>query len=236
MTKHPLPYCKGHIRFLLFSIFMTVNFLLTAQETKVVQDMQLWTGAALEKTWGKAWSVSLHEEIRFKHNISEINNYFTDFGLRYRISKNFALEGGYRYTRDKKSDNTYENLTRYNLDLRYRGKLDFLTIYYRLRYQKEVEGFNLFDQAADYEKYVRMRIKIRYDDFKKIKPYVSAELFQLFRPDYYAELEYIRVVGGIKYEPGKIGSFDLGFGFNREFEEIEPAMIYQLKARYTYKF
>ncbi|MCK5693207.1 MAG: hypothetical protein KAI08_10165, partial [Bacteroidales bacterium] len=124
----------------------------------------------------------------------------------------------------------------YNLDLRYKGRLDFLTIYYRLRYQKEVEDFNLFDQTADYEKYVRNRIRIRYNDFQKIKPYVSAELFQLFRPDYYAELEYIRVVGGIKYEPGKLGSFDLGFGFNREFTELEPAMIYQFKARYTYEF
>ena len=236
MSKRPLSYWGGHIRFLLFSIFMAVNLQLSAQETKVVSDLQLWTGAAIEKTWGKALTLSLAEEIRFKHDISEINNYFTEAGLRYRISKNFALEGGYRYTRDKKSDDSYETLTRYNLDLRYRGQLDFLTIYYRLRYQKEVEGFNLFYQKADYEKYVRMRIKIRYNDFKRIKPYVSAELFQLFRPDTYAQLEYIRVVGGLRYEPGKMGSFNFGFGFNREFTDFEPAMIYQLKVRYKYQF
>ncbi len=226
----------GQLRLILSGIFLAALVQLSAQETKVVQDLQLWTGATIEKTWGKDWTVSLQEEIRFKHNISEINNFFTDFGLRYRISKNFALEGGYRYTRDKKSDNSYETLTRYNLDLRYRGRLDFLTIDYRLRYQKEVEGFNLLDQTADYEKYVRNRIRIRYDDFKKIKPYVSAELFQLFRPDYYSKLHYIRVVGGIKYEPGKLGSFDFGFGFNREFADVAPAMIYQFKVRYTYKF
>jgi hypothetical protein len=231
-----MPYKSGPIRLVLFTMLLAVFIPLSAQETKVVSDLQLWTGAGIEKTWGKTWTLSLEEEIRFKHNISEINNYFTEAGLRYRINKNFALEGGYRYTRDKKSNGSYETLTRYNLDLRYKGRLDFITIYYRLRYQKEVEGFNLLDKQADYEKYVRNRIRIRYNDFKKIKPYVSAELFQLFRPDYYAELEYIRVVGGLVYEPGKMGSFDFGFGFNREFADFEPAMIYQFKVRYKYQF
>jgi hypothetical protein len=209
--------------------------ILRSQETKVVQDLQLWTGAAIEKSW-KDWSLTITEEIRFKKNISEINNFFTEAGLRYRINKNFALEGGYRYTRDKNSDGSYDNLTRYNLDLRFRGRLDFLIIDYRLRYQKEVEGFNLLDQKSDYEKYVRNRIRFRYNSFIRIKPYVSAELFQLFRPDSYGELEYIRVLAGIRFEPGRVGRINFAFGFNREFTDIEPAMIYQFKMNYTYRF
>ena len=209
--------------------------LLSAQETKVVRDLQLWTGAGIEKSW-KDWSLTINEEIRFKQNISEINNFLTEAGLRYRINKNFALEGGYRFTWDKNPDGSYDKLTRYNLDLRFRGRLDYITIQYRLRYQKEVEGFNLLDPEADYEKYVRNRIRIRYNRLIKIKPYVSAELFQLFRPDYYSELEYIRVLGGIRYEPARIGTFNIAFGFNREFTDIEPAMIYQFKVNYTYTF
>ena len=235
MNNPPVPYKQRPIRFLLLALLLAALNHLSAQDVKVVRDLHLWTGAGIEKTWGKDWTLSLNEEIRFKQNISEINNYFTEAGLRYRISKNFALEGGYRFTRDKKSGGTYETLTRYNLDLRYKGRLDFLTIYYRLRYQKEVEGFNLLDQTADYEKYVRHRIRIRYNDFQKIKPYVSAELFQLFRPEYYAGLEYIRVLGGFKYEAGKVGSFDFAFGFNRELSSIEPAMIYMFKINYTYE-
>jgi len=226
-------------RLILISLILTVSLasprLLSAQETKVVRDLQLWTGAAIEKSW-KDWSLTINEEIRFKQNISEINNYLTEAGLRYRINKNFALEGGYRFTRDKNSDGSYDNLTRYNLDLRFRGRLDFLIIDYRLRYQKEVEGFNLLYQKADYEKYVRNRIRIRYNNFIRIKPYVSAELFQLFRPEYYGVLEYIRVLAGIRYEPGKVGRLNIAFGFNREFTDMEPAMIYQFKVNYTYLF
>jgi opacity protein-like surface antigen len=223
------------LRVFLLLLILATSRLLSAQETKVVRDLQLWTGAGIEKSW-KDWTLTINEEIRFKQDISEINNYFTEAGLRYRINKNFALEGGYRYTRDKNSDGSYDNLTRYNLDLRFRGKLDYISIHYRLRYQKEVEGFNLLDQTTDYEKYVRNRVRVRYNKFIRIKPYVSAELFQLFRPDYYSELEYIRVLGGIRYEAGKVGTFNLAFGFNREFTDIEPAMIYQFKVNYTYIF
>lgn len=219
-----------------FLLILGAPAFLLAQDVKVVRDLQLWTGAEIEKSWGKAWTISLAEEIRFKKNISEINNYFTEAGLRYRINKNFALEGGYRYTRDRNSDGSYDNLTRYNLDLRFRGRMDPFLIQYRLRYQKEVEGFNLLDPAADYEKYARNRIRIRYNRFFRLKPYVSAELFQLFRPDFNPALEYIRVLAGIRYEPGKAGTFNFAFGFNREFTDLEPALIYQCRVHYTYSF
>lgn len=229
-------YVSSVVRLLIVTFILLSVQPLAGQETKVVRDLHLWTGAALEKKVGKDWTFSLAEEIRFKQDISEINNYFTDAGVRYRISKNFALEAGYRYTRDRKSDGTYETLTRYNLDLRYKGQLDYISIHYRLRYQKEVEGFNLLDQGVDYEKYVRNRIRIRYDDFKKFKPYVSAEIFQQFSPNQTPEFEYVRIQGGVKYEPGKIGVFGFALGFNRELNEVEPATIYMLRANYTYKF
>jgi hypothetical protein len=225
-----------YVSLLALTLSIIVPYRLSAQEVKVVSDLQLWTGAAVEKRLGKDWTLSLGEEIRFKHNISEINNYLTETGLNYRISKNFALEGGYRYTRDKKADGSYETLTRYYLDLRYKGKIDFITLDFRLRYQKEVQGWNLFDQHSDYEKYVRNRFRIQYNHIKKIKPYVSAELFQLFKPGQYPYFQYIRVLLGIRYEPGNLGTFGFAYGFNREFNEVEPATIYQFKVNYIYQF
>lgn len=209
---------------------------LAAQELKVVRDLQLWTGAAIEKKAGKDWTFSLEEQIRFKHNISEISNFFTETGVQYRINKNFALEGAYRYTRDRKSDGRYESRSRYHLDLRYTGRLDFITLSYRLRYQKEVEGFRLVDQKIPYEKYLRNRLKISYTEFKKIEPFLSGELFQLFRPEYYSELEYFRVLGGITFDARKFGSLRFAYGFNREINEIEAAMTYLFRVKYTYQF
>jgi uncharacterized protein DUF2490 len=223
-------------RYLALWVLFFVGSMLLAQETKVVSDLHLWSGVAVEKGFGKDWSVFLAEEIRFKKDISVLNKHYTEAGVRYRIDKNFALEGQYRVTFDQNKDKSFDMLSRYALDLRYKGKLDFITIYYRLRYQKEVEGWNLLDPSVLYKKHVRNRITVRYTDFNRFKPYVSAEIFQLFEPFQNADLEYMRVLGGIKYEHRDLGTINLAWGFNRELTKIQPAMIYTLKVNYTYSF
>ena len=208
---------------------------MNAQDTKVVSDLRLWTGAKIEKDFAKVWMVSLEQEVRFKHNISEISNTFTEAGLRYRISKNFALGGAFRYTWDKKKDSTFQGLSRYNFDLRYKGKLKPLTIYYRLRYQREVEDFQIFDLSAPYVSQIRHRVTLRLNSLKLLSPYVSGEIFQIFTPYTDPKFGYYRIVAGIRYEPGKIGEFNVGWGFNRELSSSMPAMIYMFKVNYTYK-
>jgi len=223
------------LRFVFLLLLLNVVLPLLAQETKVVSDLHLWTGVQLEKTFAKDWTVSLGEELRFKHDISEINNYFTELGIRYTINKNFALQGNYRFTRDRKQDQSYENLSRYNFDLRYKGKLDFMTIKYRLRYQKEVEDFKMADQNIPYERYLRHRLTIVPNKVKFVDPYVSGELFQLFMPTRYPRFEYIRLLLGLKYEMDKAGEIKAAFGFNRELGSTQPAMIYVIQLNYTYK-
>jgi hypothetical protein len=206
------------------------------QETMVVRDLGLWTGAEVEKKVKKDWTFSLKEEIRLKTNMSEVNNFFTQAGVRYRINRNFALEAKYRVTRNKKKDGSYENLSRYSLDLRYRGRLDFITIDYRLRYQKEVEGMRLLAPGEPYEKYVRNRLTFRYTDFKKIEPYLSGETFQLFQLYQYPRLQFVRFETGVKYEPGDFGSLKLAWGFDREVNVTEPATFFLIRVNYTYAF
>ena len=205
------------------------------QESKVVRDLRLWTGVEVEKEV-KNWTFSLKEEMRLKTNISEINNYFTQVGIRYSISRNFALTAKYRYTRDKNSDGNYENRSRYNLDLRYRGRLDFITVDYRLRYQKEVESMRLFDLEEPYEKYVRNRISVRYTDLRKLEPYVSGEIFQLFMMYQLPRFHYYRIQAGISVEPGNFGEFRIAWGFNREISAVAPATIYMFRVNYIYSF
>jgi hypothetical protein len=206
------------------------------QETKVIRDLRLWTGVKAEKQLSGDLTLSLGGEFRFRHDISEISNYFTEAELHYRISKNFALEGQYRFTRDRKKDLRYENLSRYALDLRYKGRLDFLSVRYRLRYQKEVEGMRIFDMEIPYEKYLRHRLTLRYEDLNRIRPYASAEIFQVFRKGEDARFEYIRILGGVKYQMDKAGEINLAYGFNREILTPQAATIYLIRINYTYAF
>ncbi len=224
------------VKFIIAVLTMSFFGSVSGQDTKVVQDMKLWTGVEVEKTFLKDWTVSLKQEFRFKTDISELDSYFTQGGLKYSVNKNFAFEAKYRYTRNKKKDDTYENKSRYSLDINYKGKIEFITVYYRLRYQKGVESMNLFDRTEPYEKYLRHRFNIRYNDFKKIKPYISTEFAQLFELYQYPKWAAARLFGGIIYEPGSFGEFKFAYGFERELNSNYPYMGYVLRANYTYSF
>ena len=94
----------------------------------------------------------------------------------------------------------------------------------------------LFDLKSDYEKYVRHRITVDYNDLEKLTPFISAEVFQLYMPYQYPSYEFIRVLGGISYEPGNFGKFKFSYGFGREFTTSLPAMYYVFRINYTYSF
>lgn len=228
----PVRYCW----LIIMGSFLFLTIPAAGQEVKVVQDMRLWTGLKIEKSLGDNLTLFIVEEVRFRHNISEIASYFTEAGLRYRINKNFALEGQYRVTKDRQKDHSYRWLSRYSLDLRYKGRVKFLSVRYRLRYQKEIEDWNIFDQSLLYEKYLRHRLMIRYENLRMLKPYISGELFQLFEPGAIADLEYFRLILGTRFSLGEIGELNLGMGLNREITDIQPAMIYMIKVNYTYSF
>ena len=222
-------------KFLMLLLACWLFIPLLAQNTKVVSDLGLWTGVEVEKEVKDDWTFSLKQELRLKTNMSEVNNYFTQAGVRYKINRNFSLAAKYRFTRNKKKDLSYQNRSRYSLDLRYKGRLDFLTFYYRLRYQKEVESMRLFDIEEPYEKYVRNRITVRYTDFKKIEPYLSGELFQLFQQYEFPRIDYMRIEAGIRIATGDLGEFKLAWGFNRELQEANPATFYAVRINYTFE-
>ncbi len=227
---------KRNNRIELIGILLVLCFPLVAQESKVVSDLGLWTGVSLEKSVKKDWTFALKQEFRFKEDISTLNNVFTQAGVRYRLNRNFALEGKYRLTWDKDDDGSMELRSRYSFDLRFKGRLEYISIYYRLRYQKEVKGMDLISVDEPYEKYLRNRIQVRYTDLKKIEPYLSAELFKLFELYQFPSYHYMRFLVGVRYNPGKIGVFNLAYGFNRELDSTLPATYYIIKLNYTYAF
>ncbi len=207
-----------------------------AQETKVVRDLALWSGVAIEKKVHKDWTFSLEQEFRIGEDISTLRNSITEAGVRYRINRNFALQTNYRYNRHRINEGSFKPRTRYNFDLRYKGRLDFITLAYRARYQKEVEGMNLLDPHTGYKKYLRHKLTLSYSDLKQLKPYAYAELFRLYRMYKPARYDYYRVVAGVSYTPGKIGKVDLSYGFNHEFNTTLPATLFMFRLYYTYSF
>lgn len=230
--NEPVNILLGTIIAIYLLSFSTLN----AQETKVVRDLNLWTGVEIEKSLLDDFTISLKQEVRFKRDISELNNVFSQLGVSYNLNKNFSLSGKYRYILNRKSGGDLVNQSRYSLNLMYKGKLDYISIYYRLRYQKEVESMHLLKPNEPFEKYFRHRISVRYTDFDMIKPYISAEIFQLNTMVDFPMYNQLRLLGGVKISPKKIGSFNLSWGLERELNNILPYTYYITKLNYTYKF
>ena len=90
-------------------------------------------------------------------------------------------------------------------------------------------------QNIPYEKHLRHRITLRLNNVKYIKPYISGEIFQLFKPTRYPRFEYMRLQAGVKYDMNRAGEIKAAFGFNRELVSTQPAMIYMIRLNYTYK-
>lgn len=209
---------------------------LFGQEIKVIRDFKLWSGVELEKSVGKNWKFMLEEEVRLQKNATEAGSILTEAGVEYTVDKNISLEAVWRYTRNRKKNNAFENRSRYAFDLNYEGELRALALHARLRYQKEVESLNLFDLKIPYEKHFRTRVEFRYLQSGKFEPFVSAELFQLYELNSYPEFEKCRVLAGARIDVSKHGDAKISYGFDRELNSFFPSTYYILKLNYTFKF
>lgn len=219
---------------LMLSFMLCTGMQIIAQEVKVVRDLNLWTGASIEKEIVNDFTVSLEQELRLKRNLGEVKNYFTQLGIGYRINRNFDLEFRYRYIRDHKRSGDYENASRYMLDLKYSGKIHPVSFHYRARYQKEVESLNLLDLTLPYEKYFRNKIETRYNGFDRFTPTLSAELFQLHTLQTVPKFEMWRLLAGCRLDIMQNGLLELEYGIDREIADYAPYTIFIMKINYRY--
>jgi len=223
------------------SIGLIISILLLSspvlgQETKVIRDIKIWTAAKIEKSLGKDWKISLEEEFRFQKNATQVGEYFTELDVEYKVDRNISIEAGYRYARNRKKNKSFENRSRYNVDLKYEGNINYFSFRARVRYTKEIEGMQLLDHAIPYEKYFRTRIELRYNRLERLVPYINGELFQLHEMYEYPSFDKYRVLGGLRMDAGKTGEFNIGYGIIRELNTYMPYTYYLLKLNYTYEF
>jgi hypothetical protein len=223
---------KSHITILLFFIF----YGLTAQDVKVVRDFEVWSEVELETTIAGKWDLKIQEELRLKTDASELNNFFTQFGLNYHINKNFSLEGSYRIIKNQNKEKLLENFCRYDLALVYKARYDDFSIKYRAKYQKRIEGSNPFRNKMPYEIKLRHKLQLNYDGLKSFTPYISSEIFQTQVIDVFPEYDLFRLKAGINYKIKKIGSFKLSYGIEKELNNPQPFTHYILGMNYAYKF
>ncbi len=223
---------KANITLLLL-IFCNTLF---SQQIKVVRDIGFWGGINLEKELSDDIEINFEQQIRMYNNVSKVDDYFFDLGAKYKINKNFGLGANVRFTHNEKRWREADNEYRYNLDLRYKGKLaSKLKLHYRIRYQQEfVDLLFKYKTTKNYHSSVRNKIELEYKANEKNEFYISGELFRLiesYKAPYFNKIRYFI---GDKFK-SKIGTFNCSLGYEQEINTNYPTSFYFFKTVYTLK-
>ena len=69
-------------------LIIIIYFLVFATSSMAqTQDMEVWTGAEINKKFNKEFSASLEQQVRLNENVSHFKTTFTEIGLSYKINK-----------------------------------------------------------------------------------------------------------------------------------------------------
>lgn len=199
------------------------------------KDFGVWYNVALQYDI-KKFQVGLSEEFRTVNNASELDQYFTDAGVSYKISKYFKIGGYYRFIKKKESDNSMYNRNRFYGDLTLRLPLKNLELSYRFRYQHQNNEFSEYAYNPSVV-YNRHKLELSYNiPHSKLTPSLSYERF--FRLNYIHTYfaENVRWDIGMEYKFNKRNRISVDYLLNKDlYPKVKYLNVLALGYKYDFK-
>lgn len=184
-------------------------------------------------------SCYFNESFRFIENFSELGTFFSEIGVERKLHKNLQLSLAYRYANKRGMEDSYSSRHRYFADLAIRKKMASIAVIYRTRIQTQVENYFLPAEKVygnTPENYWRNKLSVRYLDFKKIKPAVSAELWYPVANPEKKYFDNVRFTAGIQYDLDKKNSFEAGYIIQKEIRLKNPQTDFITTLSYNFAF
>lgn len=198
-------------------------------------DWQNWNKIGIAYKLNKKLDFELEQHLRLDEDFSEISEYFTQFETSYELFNNFKLGIGLRYIRENDNEGNvqgYENHFRYQLDAKYKHKINRFSLRYRLRYQNKNE-LGVDDNGE--KQNIRLKTGLEYNIRKwKLDPQFAAEIFNRFGSEEGNYLSKYRLTFGTEYNFKKWGTLEAYYRFEKEINAIDPELINILGLKYTY--
>ena len=158
-------------------------------------DVGLWLAASLDKKLGKRFDVSLEEEVRFDHDISRLEEFFTEASVTYRPHKLLRADLGLRVGYERNKAGVLERRLLGFAALRPRVRAGPIEISYRGRFQRESRGAFADD---DWRNTLRNRITIALVKTDPWVPAVAAETFHRLGDGETIQFQKLRLTAGIE--------------------------------------
>ena len=186
-------------------------FFLFIQCSYGLNDNQSWTKISFEKKLPHSIKLELAQGLRLKSQLSTFNQAFFEVSLSYKDSNGLRINIPYRYTifEDKiKHRLSFGALYQYSFEpviLKYHIK------FYRLYENGESDG----EDGAPLGDLIRNKFTIKYKSGKKINPYISGGLFNLYNTDN-NPLDEFRASFGIEVDLPRKNSIKIFYIFKKE--------------------
>jgi len=201
-------------------------------QTKVVRDLEAWTGARIKKDIGNRWELSLEEEFRLEHNMSQLYEFLTEAGVSYSFNKQWRLRVNYRFIRNRTNSGDFETRYRLNADLSFRKDVNRLRISWRGRIQSRTEQNETYSTNN-----FRNRIAMKYNIRKsKFSPYFSAELYYGYSMIQDPRFNKMRFTFGSDYSLSGKSDINIFYRLEGELLEEYPKTTNIIGIKYDFGF
>ena len=164
------------MRILIFTALIVIICPAMAQN----KDALLWTGLEVDLPVTKDFGLKMETQTRLKSNFTQLATLYGELGAGYEPINDLRFSLTYRYSRKDKGD-YFGNENRFCTNVRY--KIDVvkgLDLRFRARYQVAFNRLTVVNDIAPETKNVFRfagSLKYKNKEFKRIIPFVSAELF-----------------------------------------------------------
>ncbi|MFL5728200.1 MAG: DUF2490 domain-containing protein [Cytophagaceae bacterium] len=221
---------------------LTISLLLlcAAQiQAQHYNDARLWLSGNVQKKLSNKFSANFTESVRMYENYTQLGQVYSDFGLRYKISKNWRVAGHVRLSKNRKNQETFTSRIRFYADVAYKQKAGkFLDFVFRARYQSQYTDYNRSKNGHSPSNHLRLKTTMNFDLNKRYTPYLAGELFfQRSYSDNKNRFDQTRFSAGLLYDIDKKNQVDVHYMVNTNFNNNnQGARYYVLSLNYYYSF
>ncbi len=210
------------------------------------QDFGLWSGVDVRVPLTKKLDAGLEVQMRFKNNVTAIDNSFFSPYIKYDLHKHFGLGIDYRWSNEPKGGGMFgpDNFHRVTLDLEAKKLVELFAENTRLDASFRLRGTHETTNGDRNNDYLRMQLEFKYNiPGIKLEPELSGELFYHFNDQLsysFSEVQSrgrmnkFRVKLGLNYQLNKRQQLKL-FYMIQSFTE-SPKTDFVLGVGYSYRF
>lgn len=224
------------LAFKIFTTLIITQVVFSNQIKAQVKDAGLWTSVNAEVKLISKVNATLSQEFRFNENITELGAAFTDFGIQYKLNKNWRIAANYRFTQRRKVADYYSFRHRFYFDIKYAKKINSFGYSWRMRVQDQLADINRAADGGVPEYYLRNKFNVEMDTKKAYSPYVSFELFSSLNYPRKDLFSGVRVIAGVEYEINKHHKIDLYYMIQKELITKQPQTDFVVGSGYYFKF